>query len=324
MIAEPDQTSSINSSPKNDISLLARTLAYLQLMRPANIVTALADILAGFAVSGAVVQIIDVGNGWFYIPEINKLLLLLISTAGLYGGGVVLNDFFDAELDKIERPERPIPSGRASKTGAFILAVVLLSVGIQAASFASFAGAFIATAIAVLAVIYDAWGKHQKFLGMLNMGLCRAGNLLLGMSIVPASITELWFVSLIPVLYIAAVTMVSRGEVHGGEDNLLRMARWMYIIVLMLIAALAFHPYFQLRLSLPYLVVFSAMIFTSLHNARKTGLPEDIGKAVKFGVLAIILMDAALAGGFAGWEFALVIICLLPISLIMAKVFAVT
>ena len=75
---------------------------YLELVRPANVATALADVLAGYAVAG----LGNPGLGW-----------LLLSTACLYAGGVVLNDVFDRDLDRIERPERPIPSGRVSVGG---------------------------------------------------------------------------------------------------------------------------------------------------------------------------------------------------------------
>ena len=299
-------------------------MAYLQLMRPANILTAIADILAGFAISGAAIQIIDSGNGWFYIPDAGDLALLIVSAAGLYGGGVVLNDFFDADLDKAERPERPIPSGRASKGGAFVLGAILLSVGIQAAVFVSLASALLAIAIALLAVIYDAYGKHHELLGPLNMGLCRGANLLLGMSVSSAALGELWFISAIPVIYIAAITTVSRGEVHGSEGDSLRVAGWLYSLVIILIAGLGFHPYFQLRLSLPFLVLFGGLIFRALYQAQVTRQPKDIGKAVKYGVLALILMNAALAAGFTGWDYALLIVLLMPFSLALARVFAVT
>ena len=52
--------------------------AYLELLRPANVTTALADVLAGFAVAGLLNQA--------------ALPWLLLATACLYGGGIVLND----------------------------------------------------------------------------------------------------------------------------------------------------------------------------------------------------------------------------------------
>ncbi|MDB9327285.1 UbiA family prenyltransferase, partial [Nodularia spumigena CS-590/02] len=108
-----------------------RLWAYLQLMRPANIVTAWADILAGFAASEYIV-ITNQATAW----EMNLIPLawLLLATTGLYGGGIVFNDVFDTEIDTQERPERPIPSGRASRRGATLLGSWLLSIGIVAAS----------------------------------------------------------------------------------------------------------------------------------------------------------------------------------------------
>lgn len=293
-------------------------------MRPANIMTAIADILAGFAISGSVAEIFDIGNGWFYIPEGEKLLLLILSTIGLYGGGVVLNDFFDAELDKKERPERPIPSGRASKFGAGILGVALLLWGIAAAFSVSDVSGAIAIGVACLATLYDAWGKHQSPFGPLNMGLCRGANLLLGISAVTAAIPERGFIAIIPVIYIAAVTMVSRGEVHGRNSRMLKTAAGLYAVVLIAIGALAFLPYFHLRPGLAFLTLFGWMIFLPLRKAQRTGEPKDIGRAVKFGVLSLTLMDATFAAGFLGWDYAILVVCLLPLSILFAKVFAVT
>lgn len=75
------------------------------MMRPANIVTSVADILAGIAVSGFLMEVT------LSFDFIYPMILLCIATIGLYGGGVVFNDVFDASLDKVERPERPIPKG---------------------------------------------------------------------------------------------------------------------------------------------------------------------------------------------------------------------
>jgi len=293
-------------------------------MRPANIITAIADILAGFAISGSVAEIFNVGNGWFYIPDFKNLLWLIVSAIGLYGGGVVMNDFFDADLDKSERPERPIPSGRASKMGAGILGISLLILGIAAAARVSLISAVIAITVACLAVLYDMWGKHQSYFGPLNMGLCRGGNLLLGISIVTSSLAARGFIAIIPVIYIAAITMVSRGEVHGKNNSALKMAAGLYALVLASVVALGTQSFFFLRSSLLFLVFFGAMIFMPLRVAQQSGQPKDIGKAVKFGVLGLILMDAALAAGFLGWDYALLIACLLPISVRVAKLFAVT
>src|SRR3954452_16987846 len=174
-------------------------------MRPANIVTSIADVLAGIAISGYFAA--ATGN----LHNLQPVILLCLSTIGLYGGGVVFNDVFDAELDRIERPERPIPSGLISRKEAAGLGAVLLIAGIAFAFLASVPSGIIASAVAAFALIYDKWGKHQSFLGPLNMGLCRGLNLLLGISIVPAALAGSWYLAFVPVIYIASITMISRG-----------------------------------------------------------------------------------------------------------------
>ena len=103
--------------------------SYLQLTRPSNVITAIADIWAGFAIAGAwdymaTDYVYGEGDFWW------NLLWLSLSTIGLYAGGVAFNDVADAELDAIERPERPIPSGKVSKTSAFWMSSILLLLGI--------------------------------------------------------------------------------------------------------------------------------------------------------------------------------------------------
>jgi 4-hydroxybenzoate polyprenyltransferase len=298
-----------------------KVTGFLRLMRPANIITAIADILAGISIAG------------YFVGDINTMdvrpaLLLVAATIGLYGGGVVFNDVFDADLDKIERPERPIPSGLINVTSATIFALVLLIAGILAASFVHSTGIFslsgiLAVFIALFAVIYDKWGKHHLLLGPLNMGLCRGLNLLLGMSIIPASLTQYWFVGFVPVIYIGAITMVSRGEVHGGKKNTLYGAVILYLLVIISIAVIAITNQ-RILYAGAFIVLLGWMIFPPLLRAIKNPNGPLIGKAVKAGVIALILMNAAWSAAFGFTWFALLILLLLPVSFLLAKLFAVT
>ncbi len=298
-------------------------VAHLRLMRPANIITAIADILAGFAISGAALQLFSMG-----IPAntslLYSLLWLILATIGLYGGGIVFNDVFDAELDRKERPERPIPSGKASVLSASLLAGILLIVGITAAWQVGILSGIIAIAVAVLAVLYDAWGKHQLIFGPVNMGLCRGGNLLLGVSAIPAVVQDLWFLALIPIIYIAAITMISRGEVHGGNRKALVGGIVMYGMIIWAIIILAVFSNIAWWQVLPFVLLLSFLIFPPLIKALKKQEPQLIGKAVKAGVLSLIVLNAAIATAFAGWIFGIVVLLLLPVSLVIAKKFSVT
>jgi hypothetical protein len=286
-------------------------------MRPANIVTSVADVLAGVAISGL-----------FTLPDFDgfsllNVILLCLATVGLYGGGVVFNDVFDAALDKIERPERPIPSGLITLTEAALLGGILLAGGILAAFFVNAYAGIIAFLIALSALVYNRWSKHNPVAGPLNMGLCRGLNLLLGVSIIPWAIYAWWGLAAVPILYIASITMISRGEVHGGSRTIL------YLACLLYSAVIGFILYFSFRkgmivYSLIFLLPFAWMIFTPLIKAIREPVGKNIGSAVKAGVIALILMNAAWAAAFGALYAALVIVLLLPISMKLGKLFAVT
>ena len=94
-------------------------LAWLQLIRLPTLFTALADVLLGALLVDA---------EW---PTATTGLLLLTST-GMYLSGMVFNDIFDRGRDAIQRPSRPLPSGRISLAAAVGLAVLLMVGGLAA------------------------------------------------------------------------------------------------------------------------------------------------------------------------------------------------
>src|SRR5699024_11386515 len=73
------------------------------------------DALAGAAAAGTL-------SGW-------RPIALAASSMCLYWAGMALNDFADRELDRAERPERPIPSGRVAPSTALGVASGLTLAG---------------------------------------------------------------------------------------------------------------------------------------------------------------------------------------------------
>ena len=284
--------------------------AYLELLRPANVATALADVLAGFAVAGT--------------QNRGVLPWLLISTSCLYAGGVVLNDVFDREIDRIERPERPIPSGRASAGAAATLGGLLLAGGVAAAMTATAAAGAIALTIALAVLLYDAWGKRQSIIAPLNMAACRALNLMLGVAAVPAALATAWPISAVPLLYIYGITALSRGEVHGGSA---RAATSALIILLISIGALTLVVARGPEHGAPVLVLLAALcwrVVPAFVAARRHPAPATIRAAVKRGVLSLVLVDATIAASFAGPLYAAAVLATGLVAGWLARTFAVT
>jgi hypothetical protein len=179
--------------------------AYLELLRIPNVFTAVADVMMGYLVV----------NRSF--DPAGPMLVLIGVSACLYLAGMVYNDLFDCHIDAIERPERPIPSGRVSIGAVRVLGATLLCVGLalsgqiawQVKSPWPFA---IAWALAILVLFYDKWLKHTP-VGPLAMGGCRTLNVLMGMSgaVIPLRTMD-WIIAVGLGVYVVGVTIFARKE----------------------------------------------------------------------------------------------------------------
>ncbi len=289
---------------------------YLQLARLANLPTAAADIFAGLAIAAffSGVELIN-------IPVLS-IVFLVFSSVFLYAGGVVLNDVFDFELDKIERPERPIPSGVVSLKSATIFGIILILLGVILAFFVHQLSGIIALVLAFFIVLYDAFSKKHDFFGPVNMGLCRGLNLILGMSVF-GHVHEWWY-ALVPLVYIFGITLISRGEVHGNNKNHIIWAGILYALVFFGVLGMVTLKKDSFLQTMPFLLLFAFLVYRPLVNAYRSNSPENIKKVVMAGVLSIIALDAALAVGFSVWWYGLLILLLLPLSILLSKLFAVT
>jgi 4-hydroxybenzoate polyprenyltransferase len=247
---------------------------------------------------------------------------LLASTACLYGGGVVLNDYFDRQLDARERPERPIPSGRVPPGAAAGLGAALLAAGVIAATRATMVAAIVATSIAILVLVYDAWAK-RGLLGPVAMGGCRGLNLLLGMAAVPAVLADQWPLALFSFFLILAVTVVSRGEVHGGGR---RSTGFGLIVMAALVAALVwFSTMVRPNMSaVGVTAVFAWVVLRPFWAAWRRPDAGTIRTAVKDGVLSLMVLNAIIAVTYAGPDLAVAILGLAMVARALSRTFAVT
>ncbi len=289
---------------------------YLRLTRPANLPTAAADILAGVAIAGVL------SNYGTSFESGLAVTYLICASVFLYAGGVVLNDVFDFELDKIERPERPIPSGLIPIKSATFFGFILLIIGVLIAFFLHRLSGFIALALSFSIVFYDSYSKKHAFLGPLNMGLCRGLNLILGISVLGQ--LDNWWYAAIPLVYIYAITLISRGEVHGNNKGHIIWAGVLYAVVILAVLTMTLSKTGHLLQTIPFLVLFAYLVFKPLIKAHRLNSPGNIKKAVIAGVLCLIVLDAAVAVGFSVWWFGLLVLLLLPLSVFLSKLFEVT
>ncbi|GAA5116003.1 UbiA family prenyltransferase [Alloalcanivorax gelatiniphagus] len=135
-----------------------------------------------------------------------------LASTCLYWSGMAFNDWCDRRVDAVERPERPIPSGRVSPAAALGVAAGLGAAGLGIAALLGGRSALaIGAPLAVMVVAYDAAAKDAA-VGPLAMASTRGLDVLLGAHASPATA---WQPALAMTAHTAGLTWLSRGEVHG-------------------------------------------------------------------------------------------------------------
>lgn len=284
-----------------------------QILRPANVVTAVSDILAGISLA-----VLFSGQAF---PTLSQVLIIAVASMCLYAGGVVFNDVFDVEIDKKERPERPIPSGNISLKKAIFIGSLCFLIGVILSAFIGLNTLLVALAIALMCLLYDGLFKHHYIAGPIAMGACRALNLLLGFTVVALPYGN-FYILIFPIIYIAAITNISRGEVYGNNRKAIIVSVIMYTVVLLAMLYLSIS--FQKLQALPFILFFGGFILYPAFKAINTLVPRDIQNAVKMGVLGLIIMNAAWVSIGYGFVWALITLLLLPVSIWLSSRFKVT
>ncbi|MFD9867725.1 UbiA family prenyltransferase [Streptomyces niveus] len=139
--------------------------AWAELLRVSALFTVPGDALAGAASAG--------------VRPNRGTALAVGASLCLYEAGMALNDWADRDEDAVERPHRPIPSGRITPNAALAAAGGLTATGLFLASRAGRPALALSTALAATVWAYDLRLKHTAA-GPAAMGAARTLDVLLG------------------------------------------------------------------------------------------------------------------------------------------------
>ena len=157
---------------------MARIGGLLRLMRPLNCIVMSFAVLVGASLTG-------LGN----LQWIN-LLFGAITAFTLTGAAMAVNDYYDFDIDKINEPNRPIPSGQVSLKSSLVTTAVLTLIGLSSAFIISLFCLLFATVALIIMVTYTTIGKRAGFPGNLLVSACVAAPFLFG-SIVATNTTTI-------------------------------------------------------------------------------------------------------------------------------------
>ncbi|MCX6815232.1 MAG: UbiA family prenyltransferase [Candidatus Aenigmarchaeota archaeon] len=176
---------------------------YLSIIRPVNgIMSAIAVYIAAVVAGSTIVP--------NFIVLMGMLVVFLINS-----GGMIVNDIFDADIDKINKPKRPIPSGKIRKTSAWIYAVVLFIVGnFLAYHYISQTAFYIALLATFLLCAYAAKLKQIMIAGHLTI------SLLVGLTFIYGGLIMGNYYSVVVLALLAFLSNVGREIYKTIEDTL--------------------------------------------------------------------------------------------------------
>jgi hypothetical protein len=259
--------------------------AWLQIARVSNTPTVVSNTVAGAVL---------VSTG----ADVVTVVRVAVAMALFYTAGMILNDLADVEIDRRQRPERPLPSGAISRRAARTAFVALIGAGVALLAAEGVGPLLAGLGLVALIVVYDLWHKGNPLSPVLMAG-CRAlVYVIAGLAVASSLPWELWGAVALLLLYVIGLTQVAKAE-GGGL-----LGTWPVVAVLAPVV------YFGVLLpsawALAVLLAFGLWVAWTL---RLLFVRRRIGPAVGRFIAGIALFDAVAVASVEG-SAAAVAVCL--------------
>ena len=231
----------------------------------------------------------------------------------LYVYGLLCNDLFDLEEDRRERPERPLPAGRAGVRAVGLVAAGCAAAGLALAASGGRVAQFVGLALAGAVLLYDSWFKRLRVIGALNMGLCRGLSVMLGAAFGGAFSPRVLAAAGVTTLYVAAVTNLARHETADVPSPLTKSLPFLSLLIPAFVFPFASIPFFV-----------AAAVAVGLVTCRLfRGAP--IAPAIGSMIRALLPLQAAFCAGShhgrTGFGVAVALLALWPVSRLVGRRF---
>lgn len=326
---------------------------YLLLIRAPNLFTVPSNILSGYFATTLL------GDA-----NITQLLLLIFSSISLYVAGIILNDYFDINVDRKERPNRPLASGQITKRSALLIATSSIVAGNVLSWSVSWNSFIISFCLTIVIFIYNYWLKHTRAGNPLTMGSARFLNVLLGGSSALGLVTKmdltLVFIGYCLFLYTASISLLSMKEVSPGKR--LSNKAWIPIVLSFLTVLLTigsiivagFSGYFQTAFIFNLIIFSCIMCISFFHlfsrlkritnltsqgqykegypkveeesvdSINQTSIGREIQHKVKTMILSIVVLDSIFLSGLVGIYAGFAVLLLLIPPILLGRKLYVT
>jgi geranylgeranylglycerol-phosphate geranylgeranyltransferase len=144
---------------------------FIALLRPLNCFMVAAAVFIGALVAAGLpgIQL-----------HLNDVLMASLVAFLFTGAGNALNDYFDRDIDRINHPSRPIPSGKTSPDSALLFAFVLFLISLVIATFINLLVTLIVIANLAVMISYEVLSKAKGLSGNMTIAWLTGTTFLFG------------------------------------------------------------------------------------------------------------------------------------------------
>lgn len=275
------------------MGLRERAGGLLALTRPSNAIAAGALTFVGAFVGGA--------------PLVVPALAAVLATIFATGAGMAINDYLDRDIDAINRPDRPIPSGRVPPTWALAESLFLFALAVALALTLPLVAILIAIINLIALLTYTSLFKGLPGVGNAVVAFLSGSTFLFGGAAVGALEETLVLFVLAALATFGREIIKDVEDIEGDRSEGLRTlpiavgertALAAGSVALVLAASASPIPYLLGTFGLPYLLVVAPAVAIMLYGVWKSWSAPGVGQQlVKAGMYLAIL--AFIAGRVA-------------------------
>ena len=253
------------------------------------------------------------------IPPLHEIVLGFVSMFFISATALILNDYFDIEIDRINAPHRPLPSGMVSKRDVLVLSFVVAFLGLMASALISLTALITILVVWVVGVLYNWRFKRSGLIGNLMVSFSVGMTFVFGgISVGQLGNVNVWWFGAVSFMMdlgeeIAADAMDIEGDriigsrslaiVYGRQRALRTSAMVFGALILVSLAPFALAGITSIYL-IPIMIMDIVILYSTVRLLNPaTGNPRAHIRAIYLGGLVAVLLFIGLRV-IGGWGVA--------------------
>jgi geranylgeranylglycerol-phosphate geranylgeranyltransferase len=271
--------------------------AYVELLRPLNVGIVFLTIAAAAVLADA--------------RAADWLVVVLAASAGalIAGGGYALNDYFDLDIDTINRPARPLPRGAARTEGALWIWRVTSTAGVLVSAYLGPITFSIALFWVVSLYFYNRTYKRTVLVGNVLIGVDTGLAFVYG-AVAIGNAQRSWFPALFAFLINVARELVKdvedlEGDARGNAQTLpvkygAKPALMLASLTIILLVGATFLPYSSGLYTIDYLIIVTVVNVALLYVLNSMWRDRSPSNLNKLSLILKLNMVVGLIAIFVG------------------------